>query len=60
MTKHKLHQVPTHFRTDGGKTFQVKVTKVNIRSLWIRLLDNKTNPVIKVSKKSSKLLYKKE
>jgi len=60
MTKHRLIQVPTHFKTDAGKTFQIKVTKVNIRSLWIRLMDNKTNPVIKVSRKSNKLIYGKE
>jgi len=60
MTKHVLHQVPTHFRTNLGKVFAIHVVKVNIRSLWIKLLDDKLGKVIKVSRRSSKLLYKKE
>ena len=60
MTKHSLHQIPTHFRANSGKLFAIHVVKVNIRSLWIKLLDDKLSKVIKVSRKSRKLLYGKE
>ena len=57
MAKYYLTRTPTHFRTDAGKKIKIVVTKVNIRSLWIKLLDGKTNPVVKVSRKSRKLIY---
>lgn len=57
MTKHVLHKIPTHFRANSGKRFAIKVVKVNIRSLWIKLLDDKLSKVIKVSRRSHKLLY---
>lgn len=60
MTKHKLYRVPTHFRTDAGKVFPIKVVKTNIRSVLIKFHDGKGDQLIKVKQKSHKLLYGKE
>ena len=49
---------PTHFKTDGGRTFEIEVMKVNKRTYWIGLLDSKGVLVkkIKVRKDSERLL----
>ena len=43
------------FKTDSGKVFDVQVKKTNIRSYWLLLKG--TNNVIKVKKKSKKLVW---
>lgn len=38
---------PKRFRTDEGKIFNVKVTKTNVKTLWITLIDPKTGQDVK-------------
>ena len=50
-------KLPTHFRADDGKVFEIEITKTNIKTYWVKLKG--PNKTIKV-KKNSKKLFRKE
>lgn len=48
---------PIKFKTNEGKIFNIKILKTNIRTYWIELLNVKPIKVIKIKKRSKKLIY---